>query len=353
VNVTDNTKPVFTSCPPSITPAINAAGCVATVNTLDPSVTDNCTAASQINLNWTMTGAVNASSPATGINYVGTYSFPVGVTTVAYTAMDVAGNTATCTYTVTVTNTLTGTISGTATVQQNAGSTSNITFTGSGGVRPYTFTYNVSSNGGAAGSNQTITTTGSNSVTTVPQSSSVTGQYIYTLVSVTDANGCVGLLPQTNPIAVITVISSVPDYSPIVNIDATQFATVGFDRDFIVNISELGNSVNFGQVVFRITQPSLLDITFNAASGTSSVFGGTINNNSDWNITKAGAIITCTLKTGVTLSPFGNSVIGFRATRRTGTAPNQTGGITASLINGTGGDNVNTNNTNSIVTSGQ
>ena len=154
VNVTDNTKPIFTSCPPSITPAINAAGCVATVNTLDPSVTDNCTGASQINLNWTMTGAVNASSPAMGINYVGSYTFPVGVTTVTYTAMDVAGNTATCTYTVTVTNTLTGMISGTATVQQNNSNTSNITFTGSGGTKPYTFVYNVSTNGGAPGPNR-------------------------------------------------------------------------------------------------------------------------------------------------------------------------------------------------------
>jgi predicted secreted Zn-dependent protease len=107
---------------------------------------------------------------------------------------------------VTVTNTLAGAISGTATVQQNTNTTSNITFTGSGGTGPYTFTYNVRANGGAAGSNQTITTTNT-SVTTVPQSNAVNGQYIYTLVSVTDVYGCTGTIPTDNKdtITIVTI----------------------------------------------------------------------------------------------------------------------------------------------------
>jgi hypothetical protein len=55
-----------------------------------------------------MTGATVASSPATGINFVGTRQFNLngttgqGVTTVTYTAKDAAGNIRTCSFTVTV-----------------------------------------------------------------------------------------------------------------------------------------------------------------------------------------------------------------------------------------------------------
>ena len=355
VTVVDNTKPVFTSCPPSISPAINSAGCVATVNTLDPSVTDNCTAANQINLTWIMTGAVNASSPATGMNYVGTYSFPVGVTTVTYTAMDIAANTATCTYTVTVTNTLAGTISGTATVQQNSTTTSNVTFTGSGGVKPYTFTYNISTNGGAPGSNQTITTTGNNDVTTVPQSSAVTGQFIYTLVSITDANGCSGAL-GSNVKVTITVVSTLPapDFTTTVDINSLQLASTGSSSDFIVNVIELNNYPSNGTpVVFRISQPSSVDNTFSITSGTSNVYGGTANNNSDWNISKSGTIITCSLKSGVIIPASGSSAIGFKVTRKPGVAINQTGNILTLITTGSGGDSKTNNNTTTTVISAQ
>jgi len=55
-----------------------------------------------------MTGATTGSSPATGINYVGTRPFNLngttgqGVTTITYTVKDAAGNTTTCSFTVTV-----------------------------------------------------------------------------------------------------------------------------------------------------------------------------------------------------------------------------------------------------------
>jgi hypothetical protein len=53
---------------------------------------------------WTMTGAVNDNSPATGINLVGTYTFPVGVTNIQYYIEDAAGNSASCSFSVTVTD---------------------------------------------------------------------------------------------------------------------------------------------------------------------------------------------------------------------------------------------------------
>lgn len=58
-----------------------------------------------------------------------------------------------------------------------------ITFTGSGGVAPYTFTYNI--NGGA---NQTVSTTGGSSVVTVSVPTATSGMYTYSLVGVQDAN---------------------------------------------------------------------------------------------------------------------------------------------------------------------
>ena len=77
----------------------------------------------------------------------------------------------------------TATISGTTTVCQNAASPQ-ITFTGSGGTAPYTFTYTVT---GVVG-NQTIATTSGNTIS-VPALTTVAGTFIYTLVSVTDSSG--------------------------------------------------------------------------------------------------------------------------------------------------------------------
>jgi hypothetical protein len=51
-----------------------------------------------------MAGATILSSPATGINNVGTQTFNAGVTTVTYIVADDAGNTATCSFTVTITD---------------------------------------------------------------------------------------------------------------------------------------------------------------------------------------------------------------------------------------------------------
>ena len=77
----------------------------------------------------------------------------------------------------------TAAISGNTTVCLN-GSNPDITFTGSGGPAPYTFTYKI--NGGA---NQTITTLAGTSVK-VSAPTSALGIYAYDLVSVSDANGC-------------------------------------------------------------------------------------------------------------------------------------------------------------------
>ena len=75
----------------------------------------------------------------------------------------------------------TATITGTTAVCQNAASP-NITFTGSLGTAPYTFTYKIN-----GGSNLTVTTISGNSVT-VSVPTSAAGTFAYSLVSVSDIN---------------------------------------------------------------------------------------------------------------------------------------------------------------------
>jgi hypothetical protein len=107
VTVNDNINPTI-SCPSNVTANVGAGTCVASVVTTNPTTADNC---SVTTLTWAMTGATVATSPATGINNVGTYTFNLGTTTVTYTVRDAAGNSATCSYTVTVIDNINPTIS--------------------------------------------------------------------------------------------------------------------------------------------------------------------------------------------------------------------------------------------------
>jgi len=82
--VNDNTPPVFTSCPTSITIEPTCpTGAIATYAT--PTATDNCGVT-----------VTRTAGPASGS------VFPIGTTTVTHVADDGHGNTATCTFTVTV-----------------------------------------------------------------------------------------------------------------------------------------------------------------------------------------------------------------------------------------------------------
>ncbi len=75
-------------------------------------------------------------------------------------------------------------ISGTTEVCLNSSPDPEITFTGSGGVAPYTFTYTI--NGGG---NLTISTIGSNNSIDLTVSTLSTGTFVYRLVSVEDSTG--------------------------------------------------------------------------------------------------------------------------------------------------------------------
>lgn len=86
ITVADDVLPVLTNCPANITVqrAAGSTACTQTVNWTVPTATDNCG-----------TPVLTASRQPGG-------AFPVGTTTVTYTATDASGNQVTCSFTVTV-----------------------------------------------------------------------------------------------------------------------------------------------------------------------------------------------------------------------------------------------------------
>jgi len=101
VTVTDNQNPIIT-CPANIITNNNPNNCSSTLTVSNPVTADNCAVTK---LTWSMSGATTANSPATGINYIGTYTFNVGTTLVIYFASDAAGNNNSCSFTVKVNDT--------------------------------------------------------------------------------------------------------------------------------------------------------------------------------------------------------------------------------------------------------
>jgi peptidoglycan/xylan/chitin deacetylase (PgdA/CDA1 family) len=85
INPCDNdvVKPVFTNCPTNI--SLSTTGTTATATWAAPTATDNCTI-----------------PPAVFSTHNSGFAFPIGATTVTYTALDAKNNTQTCSFTVTV-----------------------------------------------------------------------------------------------------------------------------------------------------------------------------------------------------------------------------------------------------------
>src|SRR5205814_386645 len=84
VTVVDAQPPVLSDCPANITRPAAAGQCSTTVTWTPPTATDNC------------------GSPGVAASHNPGATFAVGTTTVTYTAMDSAGNTATCSFTVSI-----------------------------------------------------------------------------------------------------------------------------------------------------------------------------------------------------------------------------------------------------------
>ncbi|MBK8555093.1 MAG: HYR domain-containing protein [Lewinellaceae bacterium] len=89
VTVQDLTGPTFAGCPPALTINYGAGSCNAQVNWTPPTATDNCSG---------LTSIVSSHTPPVLFNY--------GITTVTYTAFDMAGNISICSFPVNVVDNL-------------------------------------------------------------------------------------------------------------------------------------------------------------------------------------------------------------------------------------------------------
>ena len=151
VTVNDTEAPTIT-CPGNISQTAATGQITASVVVPDPVSSDNCSVSS---VTWTMSGATTASSPATGINMIGTYTFNEGITDVTYSVTDPAALSSTCNFTVTVFSAslpLTGTITSQTNVLCFNDATGSVTVSGADGIPPYEY----SINGGAYQSSGTF-----------------------------------------------------------------------------------------------------------------------------------------------------------------------------------------------------
>ena len=345
VIVSDRTTPSIT-CESNISVSPNTPGCKAIVSLSTPVVSD-CNG--PVTTTYNISGA-GASGPSSGSGAVGTRTFNTGITNITYTATDGAGNTNSCSMSITVTNNLTASISGTATATQNTSTTSDIVFTFNGGLPQYLFTYGLSVDGGAA---NTYSSTANSSPSTVIQSNAAQGVYVYTLLSVTDQNGCAGVITSQNT-ATVTVVNGPEDFTPTVDIAGLSFATEGSNRDFLININEISQlASSFGQLQFRIVKLSAFTITYSTVNGISNVFGSTPNNNGDWTFSENTFFITVTLKPGLQINSNSFNRIGINIACNTGVAANTSQSLTVTIVNGSGGDNNPNNNTSNTVVTAQ
>lgn len=176
-------------------------------------------------------------------------------------------------------------------------------------------------------------------------SSSITDIPIGTNATITiSAAGCINQMVTLN-----SPLGCFPDFTPTIDIDNVVFLTAEISRDFVVNISETRSSPSNGQIVFIIPKQSAFTITYNPLNVLSGVGGGTVVNNSDWNITENSFFITVTSKPNVVIDSYSFSSIGFEISRKPN-IPNQTWQpITVTIVNGSGSDSVDDNNTYNLV----
>ena len=182
-------------------------------------------------------------------------------------------------------------------------------------------------------------------VTIAPNTAPGSYSVQYTICEVTNPTNCDSVTSS------IVVIST--DFTPTIDIDNVVFLTAGVSRDFVVNISEIGAGPSVGQLVFKLPKQSGFTITYNATTTTSNVSGGTVVNNADWIITENTLFITVTLKPNKVIDVNSFSSIGFSISRKIN-VPNQTWQpLTATIINGSGGDSDSSNNSYNVIVKAQ
>jgi hypothetical protein len=228
-----------------------------------------------------------------------------------------------------------GEISGTTFVIQNAPTTANVIFTGLVGTAPYTFTYHV--NGGPV---QSVSTIGMNNVVTVPHPNGTPGVFVYTLLSVTDANGCAGEVNPMQNTATITVISAnmLPDLSPSIARPLNASFTTGQTKEGYVQITNGGNGPTYGTTKVRL--PKTIG-NFNLVIDQNAVMSaGQSVVNSQCTFTELLTVWEISFDDPI---PNGTNIkIGYTLTGTGMSGSNGT--MTTTIVNESGGDSNNSNN---------
>ncbi len=252
VTVNDTQAPTITP-PANLTPTVNTTTCSAIVPSLGTPVTsDNCSVAS---VTWTATGSTPAMGDVTTTNI----TFPLGSTTVVWTVTDAAGNMATTNQTVVVSTTLAASAVNLASPAICTGQTTNLSFTITGGSSPYTIVYSRT-----PGTNTTVTGyTDGQLLPVSPTTGNTPTVYTYTLMSVTDAFGCVIM-----PVALSNILTVNP-LPAAVNGTGVMCSgnPVGFDLQAYMN-SMNGNGVLSSFSWFALTDnPSVSGEVFTPTTG--------------------------------------------------------------------------------------
>ena len=172
-------------------------------------------------------------------------------------------------------------------------------------------------------------------------------------INVTDISGTSNDNDTPTIITTATPVIVLPDFTTTIDIDGLVFLTEGSTKDFVVNISEIKGASSNGQIVLKILKQSAFLISFGTVTTTSDVNGGVSVNNNDWVITENSLFITMTLKVGVTIMPNTFSAIGFTIVRKPDVPTQTSQPITVTIVNGSGLDSQNYNNTYNTVVKAQ
>jgi hypothetical protein len=218
------------------------------------------------------TGGVFSSSAGLSINSSTGTIEPTTSTAGNYSVTYTLASVSPCAQVTSTTNILiepmpSASIGGTVSVCQNA-TAPDISFTGSNGLAPYTFTYII-----GTGSNQTVTTSSGNSVT-ISQPTNVSGTYLYTLLGVSDANGSSQTQTGTATVTVNTLpvatfnYAETPYCSNVTN-PSPAMLDGGLKGTFSSSAGLVFVSVSTGEVNLSATTPGAYTITntISAAGG--------------------------------------------------------------------------------------
>jgi hypothetical protein len=285
---------------------------------------------------------------ATGIVIVGANT-PAGYYPISYTICEV-DNTGNC-------DTVISTIVVSAPIidaNQDTGGPINGT---TGGTNVVNVLTNDTVNGSAVSLNQinltTVTSNGNltlnadGSIDVAPNTPSGTYTLTYQICEKSNPTNC------SQADVSVEVVKELPDFTTTIDIDALLFVSAGDKKDFVVNISEIKGAPSDGQVVVKIAKQSAFLITYGANTSASFVNGGVAVNNNNWVITENGSFITMTLKTGVVIGTNTFSAIGFTIELKSGVPTQTSQPITVSIVNGSGLDSHNFNNTYNTVVKAQ